>query len=271
MTEPTRLLAVDCGNTQIKFGVFRGDALSVNFRIATDPQKTSDEYAVLIRALLAGEEIDSRSFDGAALSSVVPPVLPLLERAVAKVIARPCLVIRPGLAGVAVKTANPGELEFRPAAWRRGRPPAIRCRLIVRIVWHRHGVRRRVGGAQIVGGHRAGDPVGGAVAVGQRGQAAPDRPGPGRSRRWAAFPRRHARRHGVRLRQAGGPRLREMGRAMGALHRGGHRRSAQHHRPGGHHRHPLRRVSFPARSARRLGTEPRPGRGPITSETPAPE
>ena len=73
MTEPTRLLAVDCGNTQIKFGVFRGDALSVNFRIATDPQKTSDEYAVLIRALLAGEEIDSRSFDGAALSSVVPP------------------------------------------------------------------------------------------------------------------------------------------------------------------------------------------------------
>ena len=42
---------------------------------------------------------------------MVPPVLPLLERAVAKVIARPCLVIRPGLAaGVAVKTANPGEL-----------------------------------------------------------------------------------------------------------------------------------------------------------------
>jgi len=111
MTEPTRLLAVDCGNTQIKFGVFRGDALAVNFRIATDAHKTSDEYAVLIRALLAGEGIDSRSFDGAALSSVVPPVLPLLERAVAKVTGRPCLVIRHGLdAGVAVRTAHPAEL-----------------------------------------------------------------------------------------------------------------------------------------------------------------
>jgi pantothenate kinase type III len=43
MTEPTQLLAVDCGNTHIKFGVFRGDALAANFRIATDAHKTSDE------------------------------------------------------------------------------------------------------------------------------------------------------------------------------------------------------------------------------------
>jgi type III pantothenate kinase len=111
MTEPTQLLAVDCGNTHIKFGVFRGDALAANFRIATDAHKTSDEYAVLIRSLLAGEGIDGLAFAGSAVSSVVPPVLPLLERAVAKVTARPCLVIRHGLnAGIAVRTNNPGEL-----------------------------------------------------------------------------------------------------------------------------------------------------------------
>ena len=93
MGDQRQVLAVDCGNTQIKLGVFRGAELAANFRLATDPHKTSDEYAILLRALLTDEGLAPREFDGAVLASVVPPVQPLLVRAVSKVLGRPCLEV----------------------------------------------------------------------------------------------------------------------------------------------------------------------------------
>ena len=49
---PTRLLAVDVGNTNTVLGVFRGDDLAASWRIQTVAARTADEYAVLVRSLL---------------------------------------------------------------------------------------------------------------------------------------------------------------------------------------------------------------------------
>jgi type III pantothenate kinase len=43
------LLAIDCGNTQTVFGLFDGEELREQFRVATDRAHTGDELAVLLR------------------------------------------------------------------------------------------------------------------------------------------------------------------------------------------------------------------------------
>lgn len=110
MLKNRSVLAIDCGNTNIKLGIFSESELVVNFRIATDLIKTSDEYAALIRSLLAGEG-DAAAFDGVVLSSVVPPVTPMLERAAAKVTRQSCLVVNPrARSGVAIRVDHPEQL-----------------------------------------------------------------------------------------------------------------------------------------------------------------
>ena len=106
-----QILTVDCGNTHIKLGVFRDQDLVTSFRLATDPQKTSDEYAVLIRSLLAGDHLAPERFSGAILASVVPPVQPLLERALEKVLGHPCALVDAGTrTGLRLDVAHPAEV-----------------------------------------------------------------------------------------------------------------------------------------------------------------
>ncbi|MBR4881478.1 MAG: type III pantothenate kinase [Clostridia bacterium] len=47
------LLAIDIGNTNIVLGGFVEDKLSFMARIATNPQKTEDEYATKIKSVLS--------------------------------------------------------------------------------------------------------------------------------------------------------------------------------------------------------------------------
>jgi type III pantothenate kinase len=105
------ILVVDCGNTNIKIGIFDGDQLKARFSISTDSVKTSDEYTVIIRSLIQAEGIKLSQFEGTILASVVPPVLPLLKRAIEKTIDSHCIVVEPGVkTGMSIKTENPKEL-----------------------------------------------------------------------------------------------------------------------------------------------------------------
>ena len=45
------LLAVDAGNTNTVFGVWRGEELAKSFRLSTDPERTSDEYGATLLTL----------------------------------------------------------------------------------------------------------------------------------------------------------------------------------------------------------------------------
>lgn len=105
------VLVIDCGNTNIKFGVFDNNNLISNFRIATNLVKTSDEYSITLKSLLIEDGFETSLFEGVVISSVVPPVLPLLERAVEKVLGHQCLVVRPGIkTGIGIMAENPKEL-----------------------------------------------------------------------------------------------------------------------------------------------------------------
>ena len=41
------LLAIDIGNTNIKYGVFDGDTLKASFRVSSRVTKTADEYGAV--------------------------------------------------------------------------------------------------------------------------------------------------------------------------------------------------------------------------------
>ncbi|HLF77688.1 MAG TPA: type III pantothenate kinase [Dehalococcoidia bacterium] len=73
------LLAVDIGNTNVKFGVFEGEQLKGTWRIATDAGKLADEYAVLILNLLELGGIDKKRVDSAVFASVVPTLSVVFE------------------------------------------------------------------------------------------------------------------------------------------------------------------------------------------------
>ena len=55
------LLVVDVGNTNITFGVFDGEQLEATFRMTTKLQRTSDEYGICVRDLVAHNRIQSET------------------------------------------------------------------------------------------------------------------------------------------------------------------------------------------------------------------
>jgi type III pantothenate kinase len=74
------ILVFDVGNTETTVGLFDGEALHGHWRITTDPNRTPDEIAIVIRALLAANEIDRTKIDRVAIGSVVPALTaPLAE------------------------------------------------------------------------------------------------------------------------------------------------------------------------------------------------
>lgn len=78
------LLAIDIGNSQIVFGVFENHTLQASWRIATSPTKTSDEYGSLFVSLMTGAGIQPPVVKGTIISSVVPPVTPIIEQVIEK-------------------------------------------------------------------------------------------------------------------------------------------------------------------------------------------
>jgi type III pantothenate kinase len=68
------LLAVDVGNTNVVFAVFAGREIRARWRIATDPRRTGDEYAVWLLQLLAIEQIERGGITAMIVSTVVPRV-----------------------------------------------------------------------------------------------------------------------------------------------------------------------------------------------------
>ena len=66
------LLAVDVGNTNVVFALVAAGEIRARWRIATDPRRTSDEYAVWLFQLMAIEEIERAEVSAMIVSSVVP-------------------------------------------------------------------------------------------------------------------------------------------------------------------------------------------------------
>jgi len=66
------LLAIDSGNTNIVFAVYDGETRRGEWRSASNPNRTTDEYAVWLSQLMALEGLAREDIDGAILANVVP-------------------------------------------------------------------------------------------------------------------------------------------------------------------------------------------------------
>ena len=69
------LLAIDAGNTNVVFALFDGRELKARWRIATDPRRTGDEYAVWLVQLMAIQGIARDAVKQIIISTVVPRAL----------------------------------------------------------------------------------------------------------------------------------------------------------------------------------------------------
>jgi type III pantothenate kinase len=96
------LLVFDVGNTNIVMGVYQGERLLRSWRLSTDRNQTADEYSVKILAFLSLTDLKPEDFAAVIISSVVPPLMPTLERMI-----RLCFKLEPLVVGPGIKTGLP--------------------------------------------------------------------------------------------------------------------------------------------------------------------
>jgi len=105
------ILAVDIGNTNIVVGGFDKDKIVFVERISTDTSKTELEYVVEFHALIDIYGIKMDQFEGAIISSVVPPLNNIIATAIKKFFGIDSLLVGPGLkTGINIKMDNPASV-----------------------------------------------------------------------------------------------------------------------------------------------------------------
>jgi type III pantothenate kinase len=105
------LIAIDIGNTNVVLGVFDGTRLVAHFRLASDAERTTDEYGALAMGLFAGRGLDPGAAEGVIIASVVPPLNPTFDRLARTYFGRPPLFVEPGVrTGLAIRYDNPAEV-----------------------------------------------------------------------------------------------------------------------------------------------------------------
>jgi type III pantothenate kinase len=92
-------------------GLYEGSELEEHWRVATDPQTTTDELGVLYRALFAAHGISAGSVGAAIVASVVPPMDHAVRRACRRYFGvEPEFVSPLGDIGIGVRYDNPAEV-----------------------------------------------------------------------------------------------------------------------------------------------------------------
>jgi len=105
------ILVIDIGNTNIVLGVYQDSELIYYWRISTDKNNTSDEYASTIKNLFSFHDLSFSNISGAIISSVVPPVTPALEQMIKKYFGVTPIIVGPGVkTGISINIDNPREL-----------------------------------------------------------------------------------------------------------------------------------------------------------------
>jgi type III pantothenate kinase len=106
------ILSIDIGNSNIVIGVYdpaRTEATPLaSWRLATDRQRTEDEYRLVLRQLLDEARINITDLDDAALCSVVAPLTEVWVRLLTALLGKAPLVVRYGLTlGIDVAVNRP--------------------------------------------------------------------------------------------------------------------------------------------------------------------
>lgn len=102
------ILAIDVGNTNIVIGGMDGKKVLFTERISTDTVKTSLEYAILFRVALELHDLAADEIEGSIISSVVPPITPVIHTALRKLSDKKVLILGPGIkTGLSIRIDNP--------------------------------------------------------------------------------------------------------------------------------------------------------------------
>ena len=105
------LLVIDAGNTNVVCAIHDGRQWRGTWRVATDPQRTSDEYAVWLLTLLGLVGIKREEVSAAVIGTVVPAALYHLRRLCRDWFSVEPLIARAALDwGFAIKVDNPEEV-----------------------------------------------------------------------------------------------------------------------------------------------------------------
>jgi type III pantothenate kinase len=106
------LLAIDAGNTNLVFALVEDGVIRARWRIATDPRRTADQYAVWLHQLLELEGFTRDDVKAVIISTVVPRALHNLEVLATKYFKVEPLVAGQGVAdwGIELDVAEPGSV-----------------------------------------------------------------------------------------------------------------------------------------------------------------
>ncbi len=105
------LLAIDQGNTNTVFAVFRECELEGQWRITADAERTADEYAVFLHQLLSLDGIATGDIGDAVIASVAPRGLHDLKRLCRRHYACDPLVVGENAdLGIALRVDTPEEV-----------------------------------------------------------------------------------------------------------------------------------------------------------------
>lgn len=102
------LLTIDMGNTNIVLGCIRDKQVLFTERMETNLRKTELEYAIAFKTVLELHRISPQQLAGAIISSVVPPLVPVLKAALSKLTDVEVLVVDSKIeTGLTLRMDNP--------------------------------------------------------------------------------------------------------------------------------------------------------------------
>lgn len=105
------VFTIDIGNSHIVVGTVNRQGVLFVERMSTDHKKTELEYAILLKSAMEIHGITTNEIKGCIISSVVPPVTSVINRALEKLTGEKALVVGPGIrTGLNIKIDNPAQL-----------------------------------------------------------------------------------------------------------------------------------------------------------------
>lgn len=105
------LLTIDVGNTNINIGLYSGKKLLHVWRLATNKERTSDEFGVFFLSMFQKEGLETEMVRDVIISTVAPNVMYSLRHSIRKYFNCTPVMVRPGIkTGLNIKIDNPREL-----------------------------------------------------------------------------------------------------------------------------------------------------------------
>lgn len=105
------ILTIDIGNTNITFGLFVDEKIAFVSRLATERNRTPDQYAIEFLNIIKLNNKDEKDIKGSIISSVVPELTDTIQNAIISICNKKPLIIAPGIkTGLDIQLDDPGQL-----------------------------------------------------------------------------------------------------------------------------------------------------------------